>query len=322
MKVCFVHSGIIPPKTYGGTERILYWLIKELGKIGVQVYLIGHPLSDLSRIGGTLIPWTGGEWLELVPKDTDLLHLFLTPSAEVLKRFPTLVTIHGNGKAGEEFIANTVFLSRIHAENHGASHFVYNGIDFDDYPFDPKKKLNHENYLFLAKASWKVKNLGHCIRACRKTKRHLHIAGGRSWLPSGFIHNYGMIGQQTKLDLLRKMDGLLFPVRWHEPFGVAVIEAMSQGVPVYASCYGSLPELVGQGTGVILHSYDELVSALLANHTFDPTYIRQYAEENFSSQVMASNYYRYYQRVIAGEVLHSNPPISRCKNSAEILLDF
>ncbi len=258
----------------------------------------------------------------MVPSDTDLLHLFLTPDQEVLNRFPTLVTIHGNGKAGEQFIPNTLFLSRVHAENHGATHFVYNGLDFDDYPYMDNKKLAHDNFMFLAKASWKVKNLRHCIEACRKNKKHLHIAGGRSWWPSLYIHNYGMIGQEKKLELLRKMDGLLFPVRWHEPFGVAVIEAMSQGVPVYASSYGSLPELVAPGTGLILHNHQQLIEALSNPQHFDPLFIRRYAEDNFSSRKMAQNYLSYYQRVISGEVLHPEPPMSRCKNSAEILLDF
>lgn len=322
MKICFVHSGIIPPKTYGGTERILYWLIKELSLMGVDVTLIGHPRSDLSQIGGTLIPWEGGDWSTLVPSNIDLLHLFLTPSEEIQKRFPVLVTIHGNGKPGERFIPNTLFLSKKHAENHGASHFVYNGIDFADYPYLPGKKLANNNYLFLAKASWKVKNLRDCIRACRKNHRHLHIAGGRTWFPSRYLHNHGMIGQEKKLELLRLVDGLLFPVRWHEPFGVAVIEAMSQGVPVYASPFGSLPELISPESGRIASNYQELEDLLAAPPSFDPLVIRHYAEEKFSARTMAQNYCNYYQRVIGGEILHSEAPISRCKNSAEILLDF
>lgn len=124
------------------------------------------------------------------------------------------------------------------------------------------------------------------------------------------------------MELLRQMDGLLFPVRWHEPFGVAVIEAMSQGVPVYASCYGSLPELVAPGTGLILQNHQQLIEALAEPKQFDPQYIRTYAEEHFSSRQMAQHYLNYYHRVIAGEILHPTPPISKCKNSAEILLDF
>ncbi len=322
MKVCFVHSRPIPPATYGGTERILYWLIKELTKLGVECFLIGHKDSDLSGIGGKLIVQTEEDWRKHIPYNIDLLHLFLTPDSSITDQFPTVVTIHGNGKPGEKFIQNTLFLSEKHAYNHGAEAFVYNGIDFSDYPYVPKRVPDWKNFMFLAKASWKVKNLSHCIKSCRGAKKHIHIAGGRSYVPSRYVHNYGMIGQEKKLELLRSVDALLFPVRWHEPFGVAVIEAMSQGVPVIGSPYGSLPELIPEGTGIICQNYEELRAVVRDHHSFAPDLIREYAEKNFSSQVMASNYLKYYQRVLAGEKINSKLPETRCKNSAEKLLVF
>src|SRR5690606_27535598 len=140
-----------------------------------------------------------------------------------LKEFPTLVTIQGNGKQGEDFSRNTSFLTRKHAAIHGSDVFVYNALDFEEYPWQPTKK-NWDQFLFMAKGSWKVKNLKHCIKACKQSKKHLHIGGGKSWLPSKYIHSYGMVGGDEKLEIMRKCDALLWPVRWHEPFGIAVIE--------------------------------------------------------------------------------------------------
>lgn len=322
MKVCFVHSRPIPPSTYGGTERILYWLIKELTLLGVECFLIGHKDSDLSRVGGTLIVQTNDDWRTHIPKDIDLLHLFLTPDSSITDNYATVVTIHGNGKPDEVFNRNTLFLSEKHAANHGATAFVYNGIDFEDYPYVSRKTADWKDFMFLAKASWKVKNLSHCIKACRSNKKHLHVAGGRSYFPSRYVHNYGMIGQEKKLELLRSVDGLLFPVRWHEPFGVAVIEAMSQGLPVVGSPYGSLPELIRKGSGLICENFSQLKEIIKENHRFDPEFIRNYAETNFSSRVMAESYLEYYKKALRGDVINDSAPITRCKNSAEKLLVF
>ncbi|MCK5883084.1 MAG: glycosyltransferase [Bacteriovoracaceae bacterium] len=322
MKVCFVHSRPIPPSTYGGTERILYWLIKELTLLGVECFLIGHKDSDLSMVGGTLIVQTDADWRKHIPTNIDLLHLFLTPDSSITDQYATVVTIHGNGRPDEVFSQNTLFLSEKHAANHGSTAFVYNGIDFEDYPYAPKKIRDWSNFMFLAKASWKVKNLSHCIKACRSNRKHLHVAGGVSYFPSRFVHNYGMIGQEKKLELLRSIDGLLFPVRWHEPFGVAVIEAMSQGVPVVGSPYGSLPELISEGSGLICENLSQFKEAIKNNHKFDPDFIRDYAETNFSSVVMAKNYLEYYKKALRGEKINQSQPVTKSKNSAEKLLVF
>ena len=63
MKILFQHDGIIPVKTYGGTERILYWLMKELSILGHEVYLIVHPQSQVKDIGVRLIEMTHEDWV-------------------------------------------------------------------------------------------------------------------------------------------------------------------------------------------------------------------------------------------------------------------
>src|SRR5690606_25353996 len=118
------------------------------------------------------------------------------------------------------------------------------------------------DFLFLAKASWSVKNLKSCTRVARKLHKKLHIAGGRYIWPSRFIKSHGMVGGTEKLQIINTCNALLFPVRWHEPFGIAIIEAMACGLPVIGSCYGSLPELIQSDSGKIVQSEKELLETV------------------------------------------------------------
>jgi hypothetical protein len=83
----------IPVKKYGGTERILYWLMKELVKKGNTIYFIGSKESKVFDIGVNLIPFDGGDWRTLIPKNTDIVQLFQNDSNV---DFPSLNTIEGN----------------------------------------------------------------------------------------------------------------------------------------------------------------------------------------------------------------------------------
>ncbi len=324
MKIVFFHNQPLPVNGYGGTERILFWHMRELIKKGHNVVLVGHPDSKVSEYGIELIPIINEikAWPGQVPKGADIIHL---PFNETIDGdVPTLNTVHGNGKVGELLTANSVFVSKKHAEIHGSDQFVHNAVDFTEYPFQPKSKKDWNNFLFLAKASWKVKNLCHTVKACRQKNRHLQVAGGRWWGLSRYIHSHGIIGGAKKLELIRASDALLFPVRWHEPFGIAVIEAMSQGKPVVGSPYGSLPELINSDSGFIAKNYNDLERLLSEDHsfTFNAEKIRQYAEKNFGIEKYTANYLNLYKKVIGGEKLNSTPPTYQFKTRAEDLLPF
>lgn len=321
MKILFEHPCLLPVKDYGGTERLIYWLMKELASRGHDVYFIGLEGSKVDDIGVNLIHHNKADWRALIPKDVDLIHLFYSPDFEI--DYPTLVTMGCNGQPGEEFHENTVFVSKSNAQNHGCESFVHNCIDLDEYPYEKRNQLNWDNFMFLAKASWRVKNLKGCVRACKATGKHLHIAGGNYLLPSRLIHSYGMVSQSQKREIFRKVDGLLFPIRWHEPFGIAVIEMMSQGLPVLASAYGSMPEIIVEGTGHICQNQQELENKLASSHHhFDQKFIRDYVEKNFSVQVFADQYLQFYERILAGEKINAQRPKSLFKDRPEALLPF
>ena len=321
MKIVFQHNGVLPVKRYGGIERILFWHMKELVKLGHKVVLIGNKDSNVTPFGIELIINPKDEkWERVVPKDADLVHITYNSKTDL--DIPVLTNIHGNGQPGEIFPINTVFVSRKHALVHGSDQFVHNGIDLSEYPDFVERDLSRiDNLLFLAKASWKVKNLKQTIAIAKATKRHLHIIGGRSLMPSRYIHSHGFTGGEEKNAIMNKCDALLFPVRWHEPFGIAIIEAMALGLPVFGSKYGSLPELINPEVGATFSNKEEAIEFFNASsHHYNSKDIRAYVENNFTMDLVTKNYINIYERILDGESLNSkNPTWSEALPPQELL---
>jgi glycosyltransferase involved in cell wall biosynthesis len=325
MHIALYHEAVIPPKKYGGTERIVYWLGKALLELGHRVTLLAHSGSELA--GATLISTRPGvAWESQLPPDVDLVHLWGTPSQEPKK--PFIVTIQGNGKPAEVFHPNTIFISRRHAQNHGSEHFVYNGIDVSEYPCDEIRK---DHLVFLAKASWKVKNLVGAIEIARAADLPIEILGSRDYplrlqryLPRwNGVKYHGMVDDIEKRAVLRNARALLFPVRWPEPFGIAITEALASGCAVFGSPYGSLPEIVDSNSGVLSSSADQLVAAV-KNFKYDPKKCRARVYQGFSHLDMAKSYLNHYSRVLQQGSIHpqESPPRAQFQESVENLLDW
>lgn len=306
----------IPPKLYGGTERIIYWLGKALVELGHRVTLIANPQSNIP--GAELRALSSEEidartWLKLVPDETDIVHLWDTDKPNADK--PFVVTVEGNGQPGQKFHPNTIFISRKHAENHGSQHFVHNGLDISEYEcFETR-----DDYaVFLAKASWSVKNLSGAIEVARRAGLELRVLGSRNWpfdlqklLPAvRGVRYLGMVGGTEKVQLLSHARCLIFPVRWHEPFGIATIEALASGAYVAATPYGSLPDIVTPEVGRLSASAQELVDAVKNPQRFSPQKCRQHIVTNgFSHLDMARKYLRCYESVLAhGRLGSPNEP--------------
>ncbi len=319
MKILLVHPVRLPPRDYGGVERVVLWLAKGLVERGHSVFVAAEVGSELPA-GCQLVEAQKGfslqEWLRVLPVGLDVTHFMAPMPEEIWSAWPTrqVLTVHGNGQLGEKYPKNSVFLSQDHARRHGASVYVYNGIDPAEYQFEPQSKQNWN--LFLSKTSWSVKNVRAAARYSARARQRLKIAGGhRPWLfrlqcqlSSGFDW-VGPVSGRQKAELLTQARAFLFPVRWPEPFGLVVAEAMMSGTPVLASPRGSLMELVPPSAGVLLQGEEEWVHCLGRPQDLPaPEACRQWALSRFHYQLMAQNYEALYLKVSGGASLHIEQP--------------
>lgn len=321
MRILIFHPVHLPARHYGGTERVVIWLARALAEIGHEVYVAALEGSQLpSAIRSVLIPAEQtalGLASRLFPANLDVVHLMAPASQEEIDGLdaPYVMTIHGNGKSGEKFFENTVFLSQDHARRHHSSCFVYNGLDPQEYRFNSQSRSGA--YLFLSKTSWRVKNLAGAMKRCRRAKVPLWIAGGeRPWLLRAVAHWtpgmewLGSVGGDQKADVLSRARALLFPVLWNEPFGLVVVEALLSGTPVIAHSRGSMVELINDRVGALLEDSDEAWIELLkrSDLPWKPLDCRQWAEEKFHYHRMARDYVELYQKVMQGESLNAVSP--------------
>ena len=140
---------------------------------------------------------------------------------------------------------------------------------------------------------------------------------------SPFHHHDGFQGGIKKNEIIQQSDALLFPVKWEEPFGLAIIEAMGFGLPVIGTSFGSLPELIPDFAGIICQSEREFCE-VVANkpNEFDPNKIISYARETFNSRIMAENYLTAYKKVLNGETLNESPPSWKYAHSPTAPVNF
>ncbi|HOZ30473.1 MAG TPA: glycosyltransferase [Bacteroidales bacterium] len=313
MNITIVNPSKIPALLYGGTERVIWYLGKELAKLGHQLtYLVAA--GSVCDFGNVKIYNSQKPINEQIPENTEIVH-FNFPVREKISK-PNITTIHGNSSLGQEFDINTVFVSANHAQRHNSNCFVYNGLDWDDYAkpeFNNKRSYFH----FLANAAWKVKNLKGAINVCKLADEKLSVLGGKRinfkmgfrFTVSSSVKFYGMVGGNKKFDMINASKGLIFPVLWDEPFGLAIPESLYYGCPVFGTPYGSLPELVKKDIGFLSDSSREIANAITNLEHYNPKLISEYAVTEFNSSKMAGNYLKLYEKVISGHNLNESKPV-------------
>jgi glycosyltransferase involved in cell wall biosynthesis len=315
MRILLVSKTSIPVYAYGGTERVIWDLGYALSQLGHQVtYLVAVgsncPFAEVLHIDPVL------DVRMQIPDDVDIVHFQFSPEFNVDEDFtiPYVVTEHANTATDNVLPLNSIFVSKNHAERHGSDQFVHNGLNWDAYgavDFDARREHHH----FLGKAAWRVKNVVGAIDVALDAGVKLVVMGGtRLNLKRGFrftwsrrINFHGMVGGQDKFRLLNSSNGLILPVRWHEPFGLAVIESLYFGCPVFTTPYGALPELVGQEHGCLSTSTAELVSSI-NEQSFDVRACHKQAVDNFNAKKMALCYLEKYEQVLAGVGLSKTRP--------------
>ena len=311
MNILLASNTIIPVYAYGGTERVVWDLGRALSEMGHKVTFLAPAGSSCDF--AEIIPIDlKKSWDSQIPSNTDIAHFHFHPGLDL--ETPHLFTEHGNARKQKPLPLNTIFISKNHAERYGSQHFIHNGLDWRNYPtveLDNTRKGFH----FLGKASWPVKNIRGAINVAKLAGVDLEVLGGtRLNFKQGFrwtwdrnVHFHGMVGGEVKFGLLNKSEGLIFPVRWHEPFGLAVIESLYFGCPVFATPYGALPELIDESVGFLSSSAGELAHAI-RHRKFSPQACHSLALTHFTAAHMASKHVEVYHRILSGETLHSRHP--------------
>lgn len=304
----------LPPLNYGGTERVVWALAKAQEAMGHEVrFLWGEAksLPDNTLVYDKKVPIEQqiGDW-------PDIVH-FHRPYQGDLK-IPFICTEHGNAEGSREYGCNTVFLSQRHARNHNADCFVHNGLQWTDYG-QPELKNPSDYFHFLGKAKWPIKNLAGAVAVARLADVKMKVIGGNRlnfsrkfyFYPDTKLSFVGMVGGEIKNTLIRQSRGLIFPVRWHEPFGLALIESLYLGTPIFGSPNGALPEIVtSSDLGCLSLNYSELADAVANVNQYNRVLCHEYALENFSHHRMAAGYQICYEKVLDGERLNTERPYS------------
>jgi glycosyltransferase involved in cell wall biosynthesis len=331
----------VPPKLYGGTERIVSYLTEELVAQNHDVTLFASadsvtnarlvPASASAlRLSPTPIIDTVAHYirlLELVFKEAhqfDILHFhidYLHFPFTKRQSVSALTTLHGKlcipdlVPLYQEFPdMNVVSISDSQREPLpwiGWCGTVYHGLPSDLYQL----RESPGDYLAFLGRICPEKRLDRAIEIATRSGRKLMVAAKVDPVDREYFSDYikpllnhplvefiGEIGEEEKDEFLGNALGLLFPIDWPEPFGLVQIEAMACGTPVIAYNEGAVPEILKDGkTGFVVDNQDDAVRAVDRLGSIDRKKCRMEFETRFSARRMASEYVALYEQIRAEE---------------------
>jgi glycosyltransferase involved in cell wall biosynthesis len=337
----------VPPKLYGGTERVVSVLTEELVRRGHEVTLFASGDSTtaarlvsccerslrLAEVGQVDALAYAVRELDLVfgaREQFDVIHNHLDYIAFSLARQTNanmLTTCHGRLDRPEtrqiyEHFADTSLVSISNDQRRplpGARWVatVYNGIDFSAYELheEPGKYL-----AFLGRIS-PEKRVDRAIDVARALDMPLKIAAKvdpvdrayfehaiRPQLDHSNIEFVGEVNDAEKNDFLGEAYAYLFPIDWPEPFGLTMIESMACGTPVVAIEAGSVSEVVADGVaGYVCKSLREFIECVPKAGELNRQACRNYAESRFSAAAMADGYEAAYETLVNTNLNRSKP---------------
>jgi glycosyltransferase involved in cell wall biosynthesis len=331
----------VPPKLYGGTERIVSFLTEALIELGHEVTLFSsadaRTRAELVTVRDQAIRLDPARFksdlaahlsmmdevrkredsFDLIHFHTELIHFpFFESNAA-----RTVTTLHGRldltdlGEAYRRWpqypLVSISDAQRRPLPGVRWAQTVHHGVD--SRLFTPVERPSADYLAFLGRIS-PEKRVDRAIDVARKAGLPLRIAAKiepldehyyervKPMLEQPGVEFVGEIGDEDKSEFLGNAAALLFPIDWPEPFGLVMIEAMACGAPVIAWNNGSVPEVIDDGiTGFIVGSVEEAVKAIARAAHLPRQKIRDVFEERFSATTMAQNYVRLYQTLLANE---------------------
>lgn len=273
------------------------WLARALVALGHDVTLVS---ARGSRIPGVRQIDVDPRWAEsrefavesLLSGMIDLVHYFM-PAHQPPER-PYVETVGTNLRHDQPPRRHVIYVSRDHARRHGGRTFVYNGIDPAEYRYREAK----DNYLLFLGRLHRVKGYREAMEIAWRRRERLVVAGGwrLAWRPG--VRYVGKVGGDRKARLLAGARALLAPIRWDEPFGLVVLEALVSGTPVLGTPRGAFPELVSPEVGALAETVDDLVAALDRVHEWSPERCRAHVLERFTHLHMARAYLAQYRHLL------------------------
>ncbi len=327
----------VPPRYYGGTERVVAYLVEELVALGHDVTLFA---SGDSRTSARLRPvvaqalrlsndcvdplahsilmleqvFACRHEFDVIHFHVDYLHFPLSRRIPVAQ----LTTLHGRLDIPDlppifrEFREMPV-VSISHSQRQPLAFAnwagtVYNGVPAQLLPFNPR---GGDYLAFLGRIS-PEKRVDRAIEIAGRAGMPLRIAAKvdpadrdyfeahiRHLLALPHVEYLGEIGETDKAEFLGNAAGLLFPIDWPEPFGLVMAEAMACGTPVIAYRHGSVPEIVDHRVnGFIVTDIADAVEAVAQLSTIDRAACRATFETRFSARRMALDYLTLYENCL------------------------
>ena len=326
----------IPPKLYGGTERVVSWLTEELVALGHEVSLFGtadaitkatlvpvwpsatrlsrpqpHPFAPMASLLEAVA--AAAPRFDVIHRHLDWVHIPLLQRLQV----PFLTTLHNRldlpylRNAARSF-AKAPFVSISNNQREPLPGLNWLGTVHHGLPAAMLEFSRHSRgYLAFLGRIDPEKGPETAIRLAKASGLPLRIAAK---VPSGKnkyfrdsiqphvdgsqIQFIGEVGERDKSKFLQNALALLFPIDWPEPFGLVMIEAMACGTPIIAFKRGSVPEVIEDGvSGFVVENEAEALSAIARLKELDRSRVRETFERRFTARRMAEDYGRIYAKL-------------------------
>jgi len=329
----------VPPKLYGGTERVVSYLTEELVRQGHEVTLFASgdsitsarlvaPCAHALRLDAGVKEPLAYHYIQLDQvfdenNNFDIIHFHVGYLHLPLFRrqsTPHITTLHGRLDIPDlvplyKQFAEAPLISisddqRRPLEWANWQATVYHGLP-EDLHFCGTGRGDYLAFIGRIAAE---KRPDRAIEIATRGRMKLKIAAKIDAADQNYFHQsveplldnplvecIGEIDDRGKQDFLGNAYALLFPIDWPEPFGLVLIEALACGTPVIAFRCGSVPELIDDGvTGFIVDNIDQAVAALAKVKDLDRQRCRQVFQERFSVARMTADYLNIYRRMIEG----------------------
>lgn len=338
----------VPPKLYGGTERVVHWLTEELVAQGHDVTLFASGESQTSASLVPVIPRAlrlgrprqdpAAAYAALLAHlseragDFDVIHChadWLPLPILRQQKTPYLTTLHGRiDLPGLEHVLQhfpgAPFVSISDNQRLPLASLNWLGTVYHGMPqHDLQPRSEPGSYLAFLGRLAPEKGAHVAIELARRTGLPLRLAAKIPRAQSRYVRERllpqvddqlirltGEVDDRHKAEFLANASALLFPIDWPEPFGLVMIEAMACGTPVIAFRRGSVPEVIEHGvTGFVVETEDEAQQAIARIGQLDRRRVRAEFERRFTVRRMAADYLEHYAALV-GDRAHRSKAIA------------